>query len=296
MQVSDNSTPGRTPAPGSHNTAAFARVLGLLLPLALGAWLAAAPAPSVCTVDYSRWADGQVYGKAEASVDWPTLDWFDEPGVGRIREFPAGSGRHWLEVGFPHDTFGGGAHGTKFAAHLAPSDSYTLEYDLHFPADWEFSRNNQPPHGGGKLPGLAGGSHPTGGNPRRDGMSARPMWRRDRRFSGQPQSYLELYLYWPSQSEKYGDRIFAQTVEAGRTYRLKLRVDVGTADRDGAVKFWIDGQLRVDRAYRFLAPGQDWKLGHYLHDVFYGGNDATWAPARDQRLLLGPVRIDSGPF
>jgi hypothetical protein len=281
----------------STNNGDLVRAVAALFALGLASALAAAPAaPPAWTVDYSRWPDGHVYGKAEAQVDWPTLDWFDQPGAGHIREFPAGSGRHWLEVGFPHDTFGGGAHGTKFGVHLAPSDSYTLEYDLHFPADWEFSRNNLPPHGGGKLPGLAGGSHPTGGRPRPDGMSARPMWRRDTRFSAQPQSYLELYLYWQNQSEKYGDRFFAQQVEAGRTYRIKLRVDLGTAENDGTVKLWVDGRLCIDRAFRFLPPGQNWKLGHYLHDVFYGGNDATWAPAHDQHLLLGPVRVDTKPF
>ena len=195
----------------------------LCLHLAAFAALGTAPAfsaekdaPSAWSVDYSRWPDGQAYGKSEAKRDWPTLAWFDEPGDGHIREFPDGSGRHWLEVGFPAGTFGGGAHGTKFAAELAPRDSYTLEYDVHFPADWEFSKNNELAYGGGKLPGLSGGSHPSGGNGKPDGMSARPMWRRDTRFSEKPQNYLELYLYWQHQTEKYGDRFFAQAVEAGR--------------------------------------------------------------------------------
>ncbi len=259
--------------------------------------VAADPAPpDAWTVDYSRWPDGHTYGKAEARRDWPTLQWFEEPGSGRIREFPAGSGRHWLEVGLPGDTFGGGRHGTKFAAELAPRNGYTLEYAVHFPADWEFSRGNTQPYGGGKLHGLSGGSHPSGGLGKPDGMSARPMWRRDSRFSAEPQNYLELYLYWRHQTEKYGDRFFAQCVEAGRTYRIKLRVDLGTPDADGAVRLWIDGELRVDRAFRFLGPGQSWKLTQYMHNVFYGGNDATWAPTRDQHLLLGPVHVDARPF
>ncbi len=264
--------------------------------LAIMSTATAATPPSAWSVDYSHWPDGHVYGKAEAKRDWPTLFWFDVPGGGRVREFPAASGHHWLEVGFPHDTFGGGAHGSKFTVDLAPSDSYTVEYAVHFPANWEFSRNNQPPHGGGKLPRLSGGSHPAGGEGRPDGMSARPMWRRDHRFSAHPQNYLELYLYWQHQAEKYGDRFFAQAVEAGRTYRLKLRVDLGTASRDGAVRLWVDDVLRVDRPFRFLAPGQNWKLDRYFHNVFYGGNDPTWAPAHDQHLLLGPVRVDSQPF
>jgi hypothetical protein len=253
-------------------------------------------APSAWTVDYSRWPDGHAYGKAEARRDWPTLQWFDEPGDGHIREFPAGSGRHWLEIGLPAGTFGGGRHGTKFAADLTPRDSYTLEYEVHFPADWEFSQGNTLPYGGGKLPGLSGGSHPSGGVGKPDGMSARPMWRRDSRFSKEPQDYLELYLYWRHQAEKYGDRCFAQRVEAGRTYRVKLRVDLGTPDTDGAVRMWIDSELRIEQPFRFLGPGQTWKLTQYMHDVFYGGNDPTWAPARDQHLLLGPVRVDTRPF
>jgi hypothetical protein len=255
----------------------------------------AVAAPSARTVDYAHWKDGQPYGKAEAKVDWPTLAWFD-PGDARIREFPAGSGRHWLEMGFPAGTFGGGRHGLKFAANLAPRGSYTLEYDVYFPPGFEFSQGNTRPYGGGKLPGLSGGSHPSGGLGNPDGMSARPMWRRDTRFSRTPQNYFELYLYWRNQAEKYGDRFFAQTVEAGRTYRLKLRVDLGTPDTDGAVRLWIDGVLRVERPFRFLGPGQDWALTHYMHDVFYGGSNATWTPVHDQYLLLGPVRVDTRPF
>ena len=33
-----------------------------------------------------------------------------------------------------------------------------------------------------------------------------------------------------------------------------------------------------------------------MHNVFYGGNDPTWAPARDQHLLLGPVKVSATPF
>lgn len=258
--------------------------------------LAAESAPSAWSVDYTRWPAGHAYGKPEATADWPTLAWFDQPSKGSIAEDPAGSGRKWLRADFPAGTFGGPNSGIKFAANLAPSDTYTLAYEVHFPAAWEFSKNNTHPYGGGKLPGLSGGSHPSGGLGKPDGMSARPMWRRDTRFSKGPQNYLELYLYWRAQTEKYGDRFFAQVVEPGRTYRIQLQVTLGTPDRDGSVKLWIDGALRVDRAFRFLGPGQDWKLTQYMHNAFYGGNDATWAPAHDQHLLLGPVRIDAQPF
>jgi len=275
----------------------MSRLALLLLAIVAGEFVAAAEnLPESHSVDYARWAPGRAYGRTEAATDWPAVAWFDEPGAGSVEEFPAGSGRYWLREDFPAGTFGGGRHGNKFAAELAPRAAYTVEYDVHFPADWEFSQNNAGPHGGGKLPGLSGGSHPSGGHGKPDGMSARPMWRRDSRFSPKPQTYLELYLYWRNQTEKYGDRFFAQQVEAGRTYRIKLRVELGTPDTDGRVRLWIDDTLRLTQSVRFLAPGQDWKLSHYMHDVFYGGNDATWAPARDQHLLLGPVRVDPREF
>ena len=253
-------------------------------------------APSTWSVDYSRWSDGHAYTGVEAKVDWPTLVWFEEPGDAFIREFPAGSGQKWLEPRFKAGTHTKGAHGCKFAAALAPNLTYTVEYAVHFPVDWEFSQSNTHPYGGGKLPGLSGGSHPSGGLGKPDGMSARPMWRRDNRFSPETQNYLELYLYWRNQSEKYGDRFFVQGVEAGHTYRIKLQVELGTPDRDGTVRIWIDGTLRFEKPFRFLASGQEWKLTQYMHNVFYGGNDPTWAPARDQHLLLGPVKVSATPF
>jgi hypothetical protein len=252
--------------------------------------------PATWSVDYSHWKDGQHYATAEAKADWPTLVWFEEPGDVYVREFPAGSGHKWLEPRFKAGTHTRGAHGCKFAAELAPSANYTVEYAVHFPADWEFSQNNTQPYGGGKLPGLSGGSHPSGGLGKPDGMSARPMWRRDKRFSAEIQSYLELYLYWPKQSEKYGDRFFIQSVEAGHTYRIKLQVELGTPEIDGTVRIWIDDTLRLEKKFRLLQPGQNWKLTHYMHDVFYGGNDSTWAPAHDQHLLLGPVKVSATPF
>ena len=252
--------------------------------------------PAAWHVDYSRWTDGQRYATTEARADWPTLLWYEEPGDAFIREYPAGSGKKWLEPRFQAGTHTRGAHGCKFAAALAPSDTYTVEYAVHFPADWEFSQNNTMPYGGGKLPGLSGGSHPSGGLGKPDGMSARPMWRRDNRFSAEPRNYLELYLYWPTQSEKYGDRFFVQEVEAGQTYTIKLQVELGTPETDGTVRMWIDDALRLEQRFRFLQPGQDWKLTQYMHNVFYGGNDPTWAPARDQHLLLGPVRVSAQPF
>lgn len=268
-----------------------------LAPVIWGASAPAAPEPpSTWQVDYAHWPEGQAYGQAEARTDWPTLLWFDEPGAAGVREWPAGSGKRWLEVGFPAGTFGGGRQGCKFAAQLAPREAYTVEYEVHFPEAWEFSQNNGGAHGGGKLPGLSGGSHPSGGLGKPDGMSARPMWRRDTRFSAAPRSYLELYLYWRQQTEKYGDRFFVQEVEAGRTYRIKLRVELGTPAKDGAVRMWIDGALRLEKSFRFLGPGQTWQLTQYMHNVFYGGNDRTWAPARAQRLLLGPVKVDTRPF
>jgi hypothetical protein len=272
----------------------FASCIGLI-----GGLFASDPSvspPASWSVDYSRWKDGQRYEKAQAQADWPTLLWFDQPSDVYIREIPAGSGQKWLEPRFKAGTYGGGAHGCKFAAELAPSTNYTVEYAVYFPADWEFSQNNAPPHGGGKLPGLSGGSHPSGGLGKPDGMSARPMWRRDKRFSSEVQNYLELYLYWPKQSEKYGDRFFVQKVEAGHKYLIKLQVDLGTPDTDGTIRMWIDGALRLEKKFRLLQPGQDWKLTQYMHNVFYGGNDATWAPAHDQHLLLGPVKVSATPF
>lgn len=59
---------------------------------------------------------------------------------------------------------------------------------------------------------------------------------------------------------------------------------------------WIDGALRPEKSFRFLGPGQTWQLTQYMHNVFYGGNDRTVGLARAQRLLLGPVKVDTRPF
>ena len=52
---------------------------------------------------------------------------------------------------------------------------------------------------GGKLPGMVGGSHPTGGHPADDGFSARLMWRRD--------GAAVQYVYYPGQTSTFGEDI-----------------------------------------------------------------------------------------
>ncbi|KZV68065.1 polysaccharide lyase family 14 protein [Peniophora sp. CONT] len=83
--------------------------------------------------------------------------------------------------------------GAQFYAHpldITQARSVTLEYDVYFPADFEFVL-------GGKLPGLFGGKEScSGGDAALDCFSTRLMWREE--------GAGELYLYAPKDKQTKG--------------------------------------------------------------------------------------------
>jgi hypothetical protein len=198
-----------------------------------------------------------------------------EAGRFRIVE-SAGHGRA-LEVLYPRGGVGPQQTGGQWLAQLPPRDSYELEYRVRFDARFDWRR-------GGKLPGLAGGSVPVGGNFDPDGFSSRYMWR----DNGQ----LVVYLYWAGQASaarergrQYGvDLACGVTLERGRDYRLRQRVTLNTPGQaDGVLEVWVDGRpvlKRTDLLFRD-APAKRWQIDRFFFSTFHGGNDPTWAPKHD---------------
>lgn len=197
--------------------------------------------------------------------------------AGRFRVVEsAGHGRA-LEVLYPRGGVGPQQTGGQWLAALPPRLGYELEYRVRFGADFDWRL-------GGKLPGLAGGSVPTGGNFDPDGFSARYMWREGGR--------LVIYLYWAGQASaarergrQYGvDLDCGVTLERGRDYRLRQRVTLNTPGRpDGRLEVWVDGRPVLQRADLLFrdAPAKAWQIDRFLFSTFHGGNSPSWAPTRD---------------
>jgi len=196
---------------------------------------------------------------------------------GRFRIVDATDHGRALEVLYPKGGVGPRETGGQWMAELPPRDTWQLEYRVRFSADFDWVK-------GGKLPGLGGGTTPTGGRFDPDGFTARYMWRTGGR--------LVVYLYWAGQGSadretgrQYGvDLDCGLTMERGRAYVLRQRVTLNTPGRpDGVLEVWVDGVavLRRDDLLFRDQPDKQWQIDRFMFSTFHGGNDPTWAPAHD---------------
>ena len=182
-----------------------------------------------------------------------------------------------LRVRYPRGSVGPGEGGAQFVVKLPPGhDELRCSYRVRFAAGFDFVR-------GGKLPGLVGGSRPTGGKPRDDGFSARLMWR----VSGA----AVQYVYYPGQTSTYGVDLpyllagGPARFHPGAWHRVEHRLVMNTPGQaNGVLQAWIDGQLALDQRDRV------WRLDGSIHidalyfSTFFGGNNPSWGATRDETV------------
>lgn len=253
----------------------------LFAALVLNGSVFAAEPPTTWRLDFDRALPGSISGEQLKALSPVPVLWAggfakgNEPGRFRIVE-SAGHGRA-LEALYPRGGVGPQQTGGQWLASLPPRDTYELEYRVRFGPDFDWRK-------GGKLPGLAGGTVPTGGKFDPDGFTARYMWRANGR--------LVVYLYWAGQASatkdkgrQYGiDLDCGVTLERGRDYRLRQRVTLNAPGQaDGVLEVWVDDKpalKRTDLLFRDT-PAKTWQIDRFLFSTFHGGNDPTWAPGHD---------------
>jgi hypothetical protein len=208
-------------------------------------------------------------------------DWGGEGGrsmgltEGRASVVATDRGRS-LRVLYPRGSLGPSQGGAQFLVALPGAhDELYCSYRVRFASGFDFVR-------GGKLPGLVGGSHPTGGRPADDGFSARLMWR--------PGGAAVQYVYYPGQSTTYGvDLAYVSPSGApdrfqpGTWHLVEHRIVMNSPGQaNGVLQAWFDGHLALD------AHDRVWRLDGTVHvdalyfSTFFGGNDPSWAAARDE--------------
>jgi hypothetical protein len=244
-------------------------------------------------VYYQNYSDGQNYSQSNATADLKDLKFWDSNATLSVKQYDATNGYKGLRVKFTKDKFNGES-GVTAETYLTDKNEYTLEYRVYFEPGFEFNRGNvSNVYGGGKLPGITGGTRPGGCTKKTDGMSARIMFRRD---PTRTNPYIELYQYWRNQPGTCGEQTYLQDVVAGRWYTIKIRVNLGSATSDGNVKVWVDGTQKLSKNYRYLASGQSWKLNGLMFHSFMGGNAASWAPTADRYLIIDNFKVDDNQF
>lgn len=178
-----------------------------------------------------------------------------------------------LRIKFDQNQYGTNC-GVVSKINMNGDNTYSVEYRLKFDNGFDFAL-------GGKIPGLAGGSAPSGGGQPTDGkgFSTRFMWR-----SG---GKLVVYAYYRDQVSYYGDDWETGiTMNTGQWYTIKEQVTVNTGNNyNGTVTVWVNGAEVLKREGLRLMTVNNTVDVMYM-DCFMGGNDASWSPNHTQYLRM----------
>ncbi len=228
-------------------------------------------------------ADFEGTRSGEYSEDMVEADFGAEPswnnGLDEGRATVESEGNNtYLRVTYPKDEYGPSKGGVQFKVLFDGAyDEVYLRYRVRFGDAFEWVK-------GGKLPGLIGGTAPTGCKSDDSGFSARMMWRAE----GLPVQYL----YYPTKVENCGDDFPYEvggdeaSFAPGTWHTVEHRIvmnDPGSSN--GVMQAWIDGELALDlQDFAWRGEGKDYAVDGLYFSTFYGGGDDSWAPSSDQTV------------
>jgi hypothetical protein len=169
----------------------------------------------------------------------------------------------------------GGREGHTVRLKLSPGREYLFEYRIRFDGNFPWTK-------GGKIPGLAGGTAPTGcvvvnGG----GFSARMMWQAGGRLVG--------YIYDLDQRGNCDNVIDTGfSFKTGQWYSIKGRVRINSGrNHDGVLQIWVDDHMVINRTNLvYMDESPTSRIDQVLFHSFFGGSTQTWAPSRACSIAL----------
>jgi hypothetical protein len=196
----------------------------------------------------------------------------------------------FLRVTFEAREYGPTDGGVQFKVPLEKGyEELYLAYRVRFAAGFQFVK-------GGKLPGLVGGTAPTGCVADENGFSARGMWRTMGR--------AVQYLYYAAKKESCGDDFEYEldgkpfSFQRGTWHTIEHHIVLNTpGETDGVLEAWVDGKqvLSVhDMTYR--AANASYEIDALYFSTFFGGSDPTWAPLTAQTLDYDDFVVSTAPI
>jgi hypothetical protein len=165
---------------------------------------------------------------------------------------------------------------------------------------------------GGKIPGLCGGTCPSGGaqttnaarltdggnNPagKAVGWSGRNMW--------QGGGHLIQYFYHPNQTSKYGPGYSYRYASGGRTFindnkwhTIEHYVKMNTPGKtDGVFQAWFDGTRVLNLQNIRFRDDTSYAIDMLMFSVFFGGGDQTFAATKDEYLYFDDFVLSRNPI
>lgn len=236
--------------------------------------------------------DDDAVGPYADLVDWNDPPWSDGVDEGRVEIVDgadAFAGRS-LRIHYPKGGVGPGDGGAQWKAALGGEyDELYLAYRLRFAPGFDFVL-------GGKLPGLVGGSAPTGCVDDTGGFSARSMWRAD--------GLGVQYMYYPEKVNNCGDDFdyaldgAPALFQPGVWHTLEHRLVMNTpGQHDGRLQAWLDGQRVLDVPdFLFRGDGAEFLIDTLYFSTFFGGSGAEWAPTRDETVDFDDFVVCAAPI
>ena len=228
-----------------------------------------------------------VYGPGALSAGWMGAAPYNGVREGRVSVFEGPDAREGrsLRVRYPKGGVGPQEGGAQWKMGLgARYDELYCAYWVRFASGFDFAR-------GGKLPGLVGGAANTGGRKPsgQDGWSARMMWR-----SG---GAVVQYVYHVDQPTQYGEDLSwnvggQRAFMPGTWHRVEHRCVMNRpGQRDGIVQGWFDGALALDRRDLRFRDVDSFSIDAFYFSTFFGGDDPSWAPSKDERVDVDQFMI-----
>ncbi|HXU84008.1 MAG TPA: hypothetical protein VN914_21585 [Polyangia bacterium] len=163
----------------------------------------------------------------------------------------------------------GGPSGHTAKLPISPGRDYLFEYRVRFDTGFDWSR-------GGKMPGLAGATAPTGCvTVTGTGFTARLMWHGGGKLTG--------YTYALDQNTGCGNSIETGfNFAVGRWYSIKERVKLNTgSSSNGVMQLWVDDRMVIDRSnIPWMNESPTRRIDLVYIQTFFGGSTLNWAPSR----------------
>jgi hypothetical protein len=230
------------------------------------------------------------YTQSMVSGDFSgTATWNNGLNEGRATIFGENNER-FLRVTYVAGVYGPNDGGVQFLVPLSsPADELYLAYRVRFTLGFDFVQ-------GGKLPGLVGGSHPTGCVTDTSGFSARMMWR--------PLGACVAYVYYPEKTNSCGDDFPYQiegknvTFVPGNWHRIVQRIRMNQPGiHNGILQAWFDGTLAIDnQSFIYRIESERFQIDALYFSTFFGGSDSTWAPATTQYVDYDDFVVSRNPI
>ena len=200
------------------------------------------------------------------------------------------SGNRFLRVTYPANEFGPNNGGVQFKVPFGQTyDELYLSYRVRFADGFQFVK-------GGKIPGLVGGTAPTGCVNDTTGFSARMMWRTG--------GAAVQYMYFPEKLNACGDDYDYDTgngpitFSTGTWHTVEHRIVMNTpGDHDGILEAWLDGLPALSqKAFLYRLAGATYGIDTLYFSTFFGGSDSTWAPSSAQIVDFDDFIVSTGPI